>query len=403
MNEKKLVNEIFENHIINKDKIFLNTINSKNDKYDKKYFRIVASFLLILLLPISVYAVSIFLSPAKASEFLNNEMLKAAFESDSSTLINETKTDNGYIVSFLGMTDSENLTSFEDIKKDTSYFVLGIKREDNSPISAQENFFISPIINGLSPLEYSIMTMNGSFSKNVLDGVLYVIIDIDSVKIFAHRGLQLAVIDDSFYDSDAFIMDNSTGVFSENQDYDGLNVLFDIPLDKSLGDEDAVLDYMADLKEAQSPPSAESSEITVEYFGDVTIDWFMHLTLTNFEYKEQFDEYSTTVSKIAVDFSDNSPQIVSVEFSYKFENDEDYKTQQLIDYTLDKEHALNILNNVYIGGGGMTFFDDDKEGRYVLEKREYILENDKIYFKTSVVGVIVYDYETYEFQKLIIE
>jgi hypothetical protein len=94
----------------------------------------------------------------------------------------------------------------------------------------------------------NIASMDGGYSDNVADGILYRIIECDNVEIFADRGLYLAVCTGGpFYNGDAFIQNERTGEITANPNFDGASAVFDLPLDTKLADPAEAERYLKDL------------------------------------------------------------------------------------------------------------------------------------------------------------
>ncbi len=58
-----------------------------------------------------------------------------------------------------------------------------------------DSILILPLIDGLKPWEYNIYTMHGIYGAQITDGVLYRIIEFDSIGCFADRNVYMAVTD----------------------------------------------------------------------------------------------------------------------------------------------------------------------------------------------------------------
>lgn len=72
----------------------------------------------------------------------------------------------------------------------------------------------------------------------------------DNIEMFADRGLYIGVSDAKgvLFDKDAYIYNAETGEMTENPDFEGVNVLFDLPIDVSKADPDAAAKYLSDLE-----------------------------------------------------------------------------------------------------------------------------------------------------------
>lgn len=171
--------------------------------------------------------------------------LSEAFANEDATKLNAVRTQNGYIVSLLGITSGEALTESDaDLNNNSTYAVVAIAKEDGTPIdSVNQSYFVSPLIQGLEAWKYNIASMSGSYSEFTEDGILYRLIECDDIQMFADRNLYLCVTDTPFYENAAFVA-NAEGHLSENPAYEGLNVLFDLPLDESKADPEAAEKYI---------------------------------------------------------------------------------------------------------------------------------------------------------------
>jgi hypothetical protein len=109
----------------------------------------------------------------------------------------------------------------------------------------QTQFFATPLIKGLKPWQFNVATMNGGYSETVVDCVVYRIVECDGVAIFADRGLYFAVTTDVFINNNSFLFNDETGDITINPAHHGASALFDLPIDKSLGDPEKAEQYIA--------------------------------------------------------------------------------------------------------------------------------------------------------------
>ena len=89
--------------------------------------------------------------------------------------------------------------------------------------------------------------MGGAYSQFIENGILYRLFNCDDIEIFADRKLYLCVTDTPFYPTEAFHMDEATGLITEAKDFDGLNILFDLPLDPAKADPERAKQYIDSL------------------------------------------------------------------------------------------------------------------------------------------------------------
>ena len=156
----------------------------------------------------------------------------------------------------------------DEMEKDGgTYVILAVERLDGTPMpdtSSEEynqiTFFVSPLIQGLEPWQYNMASMGGSHSTTVKDGVLYRIIECDDIALFANRNIYLCITDTAFYPTEAYQYNETDGTITRNEDYEGINLLMDLPLDKSRADETKARAYLKELEESwQAEPESEAA------------------------------------------------------------------------------------------------------------------------------------------------
>ena len=199
---------------------------------------------------VTAYAAWRYLAPEQVAKEYGDEKLAKAFQSSDAVRINETQTGGGYQVTLLGLVSGKDIADFLTSEEGSvgageTYCVTAIERTDGTPMPdtssddyGEEAFFVSPLIKGYNPLEYNAMTMGGGYSEFVEDGVCYRIAECDNVEIFADQGLYLCVSDSIFYEASAYNYDEQTGEISRNENYEGLNALFTLPIDPKKADPD---------------------------------------------------------------------------------------------------------------------------------------------------------------------
>lgn len=146
-----------------------------------------------------------FLTPNEAAEEMGYEEVADLFREEGAISVNETQNGKEYAFTLLGMTEGENLLSLDEegnaIEKDHFYAVVGISALDGSPLTKEEfwsngeGYFISPLIQGLEPWRYNVAAMDGGYTEIEADGVVYRMIDCDSIACFADREIYLCVLD----------------------------------------------------------------------------------------------------------------------------------------------------------------------------------------------------------------
>lgn len=235
----------------------------------------------LLLGSMGVFAAWKYLTPAEVAEEFHDEGLSAAFYGEDAIEINETQEYGGYRITLLGIVSGKNLSHYigEDyqgnIEDDRSYVVTAIENVDGTPrpmvsdeAYGEDSFCVSPLIGGLSPWKYNVITLGGGYTEYIVDGIQYRITECDNVEIFADRGLYLSVNDGAFFENSAYYMDPVTGVITRNEEYDGVNALFRLPIDVNKADPDAAAAYIqsveAEFEQAGTTEESTTDEIMEE-------------------------------------------------------------------------------------------------------------------------------------------
>ena len=108
---------------------------------------------------------------------------------------------------------------------------------------------VTPMIRGVKPWVVNAASMGGSFSDSLVDGVVYRLVECDSIMIFADRGLYLGVCAEPFINRDTFKFDESTGEITVNPDYPGACAVFELPIDASHADPEQAEQYLERYEE----------------------------------------------------------------------------------------------------------------------------------------------------------
>lgn len=241
----------------------------KNKRY-RMILRPVLAVLMVLILSGSAYAAWKFLSPSDVANMTGNSALADAFASEDAVTINETKSQNGLDVTLLGLVSGSGLSGMDEtLEECKTYAVVAFARQEGTSPDAgslmDDTFFVSPLIHGEKPWQYNIASMGGGYGGFMEGDVYYRLIDCDNVEMFADRGLSLIVSSTPFYSIEAYDYDEKTGLVTPNAAFDGLNLVFDLPLDTSKADPakaQAYLDTVWDTKDDGEP--VEDGEFTSE-------------------------------------------------------------------------------------------------------------------------------------------
>ncbi len=218
------------------------------------------------------------------------------------------------------------------------YAAVAIERLDGTSMAdtsdeqyAELRFFISPLIAGLKPWQYNIVSMNGGYTDIVEDGILYRLISCDDIALFADRELYLCISDTVFYDTNAYQYDENSGKISRNTEYDGINLLFSLPIDASKADRAAAAAYLERLEQSWTEDSKDEAE------GLEEVEKLMsqlEILLADGKYEEALTGFAAVgeLSVIAPDkdgtycyeYSDETECTVSYFYPANFINGRDY-------------------------------------------------------------------------------
>lgn len=199
-------------------------IMKKNHKFVRTAVLIAAA---VCLIGTSAFAAYRFLSAGDVATALGDSELAKYFEEEGA--LSETVTDGDYRATVLGIATGEGLSKFKssawELFPERTYAVVAVERSDGSDISFDDEILVSPLIEGYAPWSLNIMSMHGGYIADIIDGVLYRIIELDSIECFADRSIYMAVVSETFLDNKPFAFDEETGKISPKEDYDGTNIL----------------------------------------------------------------------------------------------------------------------------------------------------------------------------------
>lgn len=274
----------------------------------KKLAAAVIAVFLIMTTSAAVYAAYNWLTPREVADKFEDKKLAEAFDTtDNEIKVQKSK---NYEVAFIGKISGENISDFlgsaDEIHPERTYVVAAIKRNDGTEMSYDDDILVSPLIQGLLPWQYNIFTMGGSASGQIIDGILYRVVEFDSIDMFSDREIYLAVTSGNIPSAELYQYDSETGIISRKQDFDGMNLLFSIDTDKSKADPAAAEQYVKELakswgeegsKDNQDsvPPDAVDTEITLEEFALEDIiykDDELDIQIT-LPFYNQFNNYSS--------------------------------------------------------------------------------------------------------------
>lgn len=308
-----------------------------------------------------------------------------AISGDETLEINDTLEAGDYRFKLYAAATKEELagSGLEDglSKEGGTYVILAVERLDGTPMpdtSSDEygniEFFVSPLIQGLEPWQYNMASMGGSHSTTVKDGVLYRIIECDDIAMFADRRIYLCITDTAFYPAEAYQYNEADGTITRNEDYGGINLLMDLPLDKERADEAKALVYLKELEESwKSGPEEE----TVGEEGFILTECVPLNEVIRKEHEKDADIKSWEDIPLEVILSygtlqEDSVQEVSenegiVEYSYYYEDGSEIEGMGFL-----SEDFLNKRTDVCLTG--MGYWDEQAEIEVVRREADGTLK-----------------------------
>lgn len=221
-----------------------------------------------------------YLKPAEvAEEVSENDALAKAFESKDAVKIYETQKNDTYEVTLLGLVSGSGLElwvpedSEETLQQDHTYVVMAVAHTDGTSVSEDDQKCISPLIHGVDWMIANNATLNTGLTWFIKDGVMYELIECDSLEKFAGRGVQIGVVDSFAEENQAFAMDES-GKYQKKTDYEGTNFLFDLPLDPAKADEQTAEQYLKELEQEMDAEDENDAEEDIDDDEDPKISEF---------------------------------------------------------------------------------------------------------------------------------
>lgn len=192
---------------------------------------------------------------------LGDEQLSQAFEVLEADMATEVQSFGGYRAVLLGMISGEELSKYSrmsagELRGDRTYLVAAISREDGVPIDIEkEDFFLSPLVGSLNPIQNNLADWHGNAGRYVQDGILYCLAECDNIEYFADQKLYVCVTDTTFFKKGLYDWKEAEGEIVRNEEYEGLNALFELHADPSKANPEkarAFLDAAAQGEEAGS-------------------------------------------------------------------------------------------------------------------------------------------------------
>lgn len=268
---------------------------------------------------VSGYAAYRYLTPSQVVDQMTEDgRLAKAFESKDAITVNETQKTDGYDITLMGLVSGKNLSpvapeaSQEEIDQKKTYAVVAIAREDGKAMpdimdADYQTFCVSALIHGKSFLDVNNATLNAGVSSFVQDGVQYEILECDNLEMFANMGVYMGVVESFGNESQAFTLNEETGDYTINEDFDGVKALFTIPLDKSKADDATVEKYFAQLEQQEDSQTTEDEDTVADVESSSDEGRLVS------EWEQKLIEFGTFTSEEAQAYVKQHAEIISQE------------------------------------------------------------------------------------------
>ncbi|MBO5303263.1 MAG: DUF4179 domain-containing protein [Lachnospiraceae bacterium] len=243
----------------------------------------------------SAYAAWHYMSPKQVAETVTDTKLKQAFSGKDAIMVNEIQSCGEYNITLLGIVSGDTISDYlpeynGKISGDRTYSVTAIERVDGKPMPdtsedayAEQEFLVSPYIKGYNPAKYNAFTLSGGYQDFVEDGILYRLSECDNVEVFADKGVYLGISDGSFYNAQAYVFDEKTGEIVKNDMYEGVNALFELPLDRNKADAKAAAEYISSIDESKNDTVEIDNE--QQELKEIVSAWMQNLSPENIDEK----------------------------------------------------------------------------------------------------------------------
>ena len=298
----------------------------------------VAVAALLIASSVTVFAAWHYLSARDVAMANADEQLASHFEQSNWLSEYETQHCGDYDITLLGVVSgneiSEHLSEDDqgNVDGDRTYIAVAIACADGKPMPDVQSddfertqFFVSPYIHGFNPEKYNVYTLSGGVTCFVSDGIQYRLVETDNVEYFADCGIYVGVSDGDMYNKQAYIYDTDTGEILRSETYQGVNALFDLPVNTAKADPVKASGIIAAINDSE-PNGGEYLWILSE--GD---RWLNSLTTENINEKAK-----------------------PVEDSRKTVTAEEFIFEESGETSADTDTAAAIMKEYFPDGAGMS-------------------------------------------------
>ena len=222
---------------------------------------------------ITAYAAWRYFSAKDVAAEIADNRLAQEFEQNNWMDECETPTYGNYDITLLGIVSGDEISSHlsktdsGEIDGDKTYMAVAIAHSDGTPMpdsskTDEEQFYVSPYIEGLDPARYNASVLGGNNTLFVSDGIQYRMLETDNIECFADRKIYIGVSDGEAYDDKAYVYDSVSGDISRNESYEGVNALFTLSIDSNLADQKKAAEVIAAMDNYEA--GGEYTEILSE-------------------------------------------------------------------------------------------------------------------------------------------
>ena len=202
----------------------------------------------VALLTISAYAASRWLSPAQVADMNGNAALAQAFESEDAIKLNQSVQTENFCVTLAGLVSGENLSELSDqADQARTYAVMILESLDGTALNVENfplgQYTFTPLVAGFTPWSVNSWTLDTGVSLLEQDGVLYYLLDVQNLEMFADHTVYVAFYQGASPSLDYFVMAED-GTISFAEKFEGPRALFTLPLEQSKADPAAVEQFM---------------------------------------------------------------------------------------------------------------------------------------------------------------
>lgn len=212
------------------------------------FYRILAVAAAVAMLTVSAYAASRWLSPAQVADMVGNPALSRAFEGENAVKMNQSVQTGDLSVTLAGMVSGKNLSDWTDeADQSRTYAVMILESLDGTALNVENfplgQYTFTPLVAGFTPWSVNSWTLDTGVSLLEQDGVLYYLLDVQNLEMFADHTVYVAFYQGASPSLDYFVMAED-GTISFAEKFEGPHALFTLPLEQSKADPAAVEQFM---------------------------------------------------------------------------------------------------------------------------------------------------------------